>query len=692
MVTTKPETEKESGGGERMKASTSTLPRVEDNHHQQPQQQLQQPQSQQHDLLTGRLNLEVVLPEKSTSFLLDVSRQTALIDILVNIANEAKLKSSELIIEPMPMPNGWQYKPTLPIGLLGTDRVKVLRKPTKAKQATSGGVASSVSTSSGGATSVAGELPFVPTIRLVINLPQRQKMVLRVDPTAPFKEIKPEIFDQRSLEPSQHIIVLPFVRGAALEILNDDRSLNDYGGVREVTLVTLREYQELSKLVTATDDGDGGGGELQQQQQQQQKNRARNSLAGQNVDLSQSVPNLSRIVSTKRATLPPLPANRHCDNQSVSSRGSRSFKKKPAPPPPIAASMASISRLDPIEDISEPSVDDQNKEIEQPKDAVVVPAASTTTTIVAKQPKIVLSRQSSGSDSSGYHEMLSSGGMSTNPSSPAPPPLAHSPHPASNGKDGATLVNSERAISQSLSKIDEIVGGTRLLKKRKAPLPPPPSSSSATTSPPTSEPINELPVESENHDEQLQSVAITSSASVSPEPMSPPTSPEPTSMSTSSEPTTSCSMVSSTDVAEVVTDSLPSSPIPTVEELSSPLHAESVHPPPQQQPDEADKSRKDTTPPPQEKEAEIPVEVPLIQNNQVTSTNFEGDNQTKESEAVVVEQHSEVQVDDEQQQQQEPDVSVSVSSSSSAPCDDQQTGGKCFVFSMILPRVHLKIS
>lgn len=652
--------EKESlEGGEQNRASTSTSPSTEDNYQQQ--------QSQQNDLLTGRLKLEVVLPEKSTSFLLDVNRQTALLDILVNIANEAKLKSSELTIEPMPMLNGWQYKPTLPIGLLGTDRVKVLRKTlSKAKKSTKSiGGASSVSTSSGGGSaSVTSELPFVPTVRLVINLPQRQKMVLRVDPNIPFKEIKPNIFDQRSLEPSEHIIVLPFTRGAALEILNDDRSLNDLGEIREVTVVTLREYQEFSRLSVGSGDDE----------------QRRRRSTGEQVDISQSVPNLSRITSSKRATLPPLPTGRVYDNQSVSSRSSRSFKKKPAPPPPIVS--ASVSRLDTIEDTNEPIVEDRKEN--KPTEVNVVIAS--TAAVITKQPKIALSRQSSGSDSSGYHETLSSGGMSTNPSSPAPPvSQSSSPHPANNnnGRVAGTLVNNTRVISQSLSKIDEIVGdvSTRLPKKKKAPLPPPRSSTpkSATPASPTFEFDSSATCSHEPvNDHHKQSMTITSSASTSPEPpTSAPTSPEPLSMSTSSEPTTSCSIICTNDISateKALTESLASSPNKAVKEFF-PLDNESVHQASQEI--ETQKELSSLS----ENEAEIVNENIIdIQNKDVINTNLEDDDKTKEK--IFVEQQQETRVIEEQQeaqinkqeQPQQPEMFISSASPQPSPGDDYQTG------------------
>lgn len=275
-------------------------------------------------------------------------------------------------------------------------------------------------------TSVPGELPFKPTIRLQINLPHNQLMVLRILPDTILSEIKQTICNEKSFDAGKYLLVKPFKSGQTPLVLDLDKPLSFYH-INEVTVLSNKNYQELSKQFSTSNCN-----QFTSSMYDEDSNR----LGGQ-VDLSQSTPNIANGMFKRSVSL----AESQCDKDDTSSiRTARSYKRKPAPPPPLK-SAKSMQNLAPIRDEEEERPSSEVYSSYEHHDSSSLSEHSTTTEASKVPPERVvttqpsknlhhrLSRQNSGSDSSGYHEMLSHTETDTPANSPAPP-VSLSPNPS----------------------------------------------------------------------------------------------------------------------------------------------------------------------------------------------------------------------------------------------------------------------
>ncbi len=356
-----------------------------------------------------------------------------------------------------------------------------------------------------------GELPFKPTIRLQINLPHNQLMVLRLMPDTILSEIKQMICTEKSFDPGKYLLVKPFKSGQTPQLLELDKSLNFYH-INEVTVLSNKAYQELSKQFSASNCN-----QFTSSMYDEDSNR----LGGQ-VDLSQSTPNIA--AGMYKRSLSETHSRDKQDGDNCSIRTARSYKRKPAPPPPLLKAAKSMQNLAPIRDEEEErpssevfssfehhndssSLSEHSTTTEAPK----VPPESVVTTQPSKQHHQQqlhhhhhhrLSRQNSGSDSSGYHEMLShtETDNSTPTNSPAPPLspnpsespstslVSNKPPPVPSQRTSLSTKpsaehNGKGAAPDSPGSATSAAASSS--KKRRAPAPPPPVTSATATAPPS---------------------------------------------------------------------------------------------------------------------------------------------------------------------------------------------------------------
>lgn len=359
-----------------------------------------------------------------------------------------------------------------------------------------------------------GELPFKPTIRLQINLPHNQLMVLRLMPDTILSEIKQMICTEKSFDPGKYLLVKPFKSGQTPQLLELDKSLNFYH-INEVTVLSNKAYQELSKQFSASNCN-----QFTSSMYDEDSNR----LGGQ-VDLSQSTPNIA--AGMYKRSLSETHSRDKQDGDNCSIRTARSYKRKPAPPPPLLKAAKSMQNLAPIRDEEEErpssevfsSFEHHNdssslSEHSTTTEAAKVPPESVVTTQPSKQHHQQqqlhhhhhhrLSRQNSGSDSSGYHEMLShtETDNSTPTNSPAPPVspnpsespstslVSNKPPPVPSQRTSLSTKpsaehNGKGAAPDSPGSATSATATSS--KKRRAPAPPPPVASAATAPPSVTE-------------------------------------------------------------------------------------------------------------------------------------------------------------------------------------------------------------
>lgn len=380
---------------------------------------------------------------------------------------------------------------------------------------------------------VPGELPFKPTIRLQVNLPHNQLMVLRILPDTVLSEIKQMICKEKSYDAGKYLLVKPFKSGQTPLILDLDKPLSFYH-INEVTVLSNKVYQELSKQFSTSNCN-----QFTSSMYDEDSNR----LGGQ-VDLSQSTPNIANGLQYKRSV---SLAESQCDKDDTSSiRTARSYKRKPAPPPPLK-SAKSMQNLAPIRDEEEERPASEVYSSYEHHDSSSLSEHSTTTeaskvppeNVVTTQPSKNLhhrlSRHNSGSDSSGYHEMLSHTETDTPANSPAPP-VSLSPNPS---ESSSSLVSnkpppvpsqrtslstklpeksSKTETPKSRGSVSSVNSGS---KKRRAPPPPatvPPSvtqdSTHSSDEKSSSEPPSPQIVESKCTDEPSSSRLSMSSEEV----------------------------------------------------------------------------------------------------------------------------------------------------------------------------------
>lgn len=416
------------------------------------------------EMLEGRVNLTIQIKHLNEQIIFTVDRTMPLYDILVTISNRFHFNPSNYTIV---ADDGLKSKQMLKlkslcVGLIGTDKISIVPKPVNSLR-------KDFAQPKG--------LPFQPTVRFQINLPGKQLMVKRILLSTPFHEIKTIICDERPIDPAKYLLVKPFKPGQTPEIVDLDKS-PEYYGINEVTVLSKRNYDELCRQFTSNsryiyiDDSES------------------NKLNVQN-DWSQSTPNISVKISSETCSI-------------ASSRASRSYKKKPAPPPPnLLNGTKSVQNLSIIHDsINELNEDDQCSNITAPStpsgiySSYELKSKSANNEQISKHqtlqqnaqnlPRTRLTRQNSGSDSSGYHEMISHTPTDTPTDSNSPaPPLSPNSAPYLDGiseisKSDVKLVKKEPIAAErqckTLNEPSTFLKCSSSFKngqkKRRAPLPP----------------------------------------------------------------------------------------------------------------------------------------------------------------------------------------------------------------------------
>lgn len=431
------------------------------------------------ELLEGRMKLTINIVHRNEQLVISVERRTPLLDLLVQIATQFHFNAADYVIrvdEDAPNALVREYKASTPIGVLDVNKVSVVAKAEK--KGTIKSVSAIKSSTFSRQQSAPAELPFKPTIRLQVNLPHNQLMVLRLMPNVGISDIKQLICKEKSVDESKYLLVKPFKSGQTPMVLDLDNPL-DFYQINEVTLLSNKTFQELSKQFSSSNCN-----HFASSMYDEGSNRL-----GDQTDLSQSTPNIAkfngmykRSVSESQGDLSSL------KRADPAARTGKTFKNKPAPPPPLK-SAKSAQNLAPIRDEDEErpaSVEYSSYEhhdssfLSEHSGPTVASKLPPEGDIIRQQPsKNRLSRQNSGSDSSGYHEMLSHAETNTptDCNSPAPP-LSLSPNPS----EACSLVNQKEAPVGPPVPSQRTSLSSKTLSGSKAPAPRPPGRASSTAS------------------------------------------------------------------------------------------------------------------------------------------------------------------------------------------------------------------
>ncbi|KAI2799091.1 actin filament network formation [Blomia tropicalis] len=419
------------------------------------------------ELLEGRMKLTINIIHRSEQVVISVERRTPLLDLLVNMATQYHFNASDYMIQVDPdelQTNSCvnEYKASTMIGLLNVSKVSIVPRQERKVP--------SKKNLYNRQQSLPNELPFKPTIRLTVNLPHKQLMVIRLLPSTPLCEIKQMICTEKSFDPEQYILVKPFKSGQENPFVFDLEKSLDYYHTNEVTILPIKCHQKLVKQFTSSDISHYASSSMYDEES--------NRLGRQMVnDLSQSTPNVMKPNGGRiyRRGLSESNSNLSVNRADSTTRSVKSYKSKPAPPPPLLKSAKSVQHLPPIRDDEERSASVVYSSFEHNESSSLSGHSNITelskrtepTSIITSQPKRLLSRQNSGSDSSGYHEMLSHTDTPSDSNSPAPP-MSISPNP--NNNEHNSLVNNKPPVPSQR---------TSLYKQQKAPAPrPPPSADS----------------------------------------------------------------------------------------------------------------------------------------------------------------------------------------------------------------------
>lgn len=362
------------------------------------------------ELLEGRMDLCVILPDNTKPVFINVERRMPMMDLLVKIATQYHFNAANYTISA----GDHEFKASNPIGSLDVNQITIVPKPLKT---------SSTKNSANQQT-----IPFQATFRLQVNLPRNQLMVLRVTPNAAISAIKQIICSEKGLDPLKYQLVRTSSNDHAMpSVLEPNKALAFYG-INEITLMSNRQLSQQQMQYGATSSQiDLDSTPMPSSSSQKKSGVLSLMLSQSNVDLS---------TINKRATLP------------TSQTSSKLTKKRPAPPPPVSTANVSNSQGSNCENIE--TIIALSK-----SDPVLTKNKSQVKPVIRSGPKHV--RQNSGSDSSGYHESVLS--------SDSPeflPPLSPNVENTNDCQDAKA--SSKNQVNQR-----RVV---RVTKKRRAPLPP----------------------------------------------------------------------------------------------------------------------------------------------------------------------------------------------------------------------------
>ncbi|UJR28307.1 hypothetical protein I4U23_009552 [Adineta vaga] len=143
---------------------------------------------------TGKIQLTLILPNGVPS-VINVDANTPMMDLLVQAASLNKLNPSGYSLVVLDSnQHVIHFKANQTVGQIGSSTISLLPKETIHNHST---------------TKLKSQ-PFEITVRLQVNLPDAQKILLRVDPTLPLFEIKEQICKQKKyIHSNQYTLRLP---------------------------------------------------------------------------------------------------------------------------------------------------------------------------------------------------------------------------------------------------------------------------------------------------------------------------------------------------------------------------------------------------------------------------------------------------------------------------------------------------
>lgn len=369
------------------------------------------------ELLEGRMDLNVNLPNSGESVVFNVERRTPMLDLLVNIATQYRFNAANYTINA----GDHEFKASTPIGSLDVNQISIIPKPTKTVK------------------SGPPVVPFQTTFRLQVNLPRNQLMVLRVTPNASIAAIKQIICSEKSLDSTKYQLVRFAGNSEAPQILEQNKSLAFYT-INEVTLVSNKTLAQIEMQFGAptTSQMDLSASKTTS------TSFSPNKKVIQSLIVSQSNPDFTTI-----------------DDKTVLSHvpSVKSIKKRPAPPPPMSKSATLPNNI-----VSLQINGNKNENNITKNDESMIKTAVSESILETKSvPKNGVNhvRQNSGSDSSGYHESVLSSDSPESSSAVATLPKSNS---------------TAASVSASNMNIRQPINNKTGTKKRRAP--PPPSSQS----------------------------------------------------------------------------------------------------------------------------------------------------------------------------------------------------------------------
>ncbi|XP_054166105.1 serine-rich adhesin for platelets-like [Oppia nitens] len=321
------------------------------------------------ELLEGRMDLNVKLPNKANNVVINVERRTPMLDLLVNISTQYRFNAANYTI----CVGDREFKASTPIGSLDVNQIAITPKPIKNNSLKSN------SPSTG--------IPFQTTFRLQVNLPRNQLMVLRVTPNATIAAIKQIICSEKSLDANKYQLVRIVTNNQTPQVLDANKTLAYYT-LNEVTLISNKALSQIEVQFVA-------------------HSTSQIDLSNNSSVASLKKPINSLIISQSNPDFTTM------DEKSIVNHtptGSKPQKKRQAPLPPMSSSATLPNRLSPsamnsFKDKNETNI--QKTDLNEQKDDHL------SQTIIESKPVLkVLSngvshvRQNSGSDSSGYHESV----------------------------------------------------------------------------------------------------------------------------------------------------------------------------------------------------------------------------------------------------------------------------------------------
>ncbi|CAF0928822.1 unnamed protein product [Rotaria sp. Silwood1] len=274
---------------------------------------------------TSKIQLTLILPNGVPS-IINVDANTPMMDLLVQAASLNKLNPSSYSLVVLDSnQHVIHFKANQTVGQIGSSTISLLPKESTHSNSSSKPKAQ----------------PFEITVRLQVNLPDAQKILLRIDPILPLYEIKEQICKQKKYTNSnQYTLRLPnkldqpLLLGLSLaEYKTNELTLihnKDFEFEQQFNTNQIQTFDRLYRIRSESQPPRENFQYIQQQQQQQQNEQ-------QLINTKQ----INRSNTNRSSTLRPSHTALHAywndpnfDTQSQLSNCSSIVKKRPAPRPP----------------------------------------------------------------------------------------------------------------------------------------------------------------------------------------------------------------------------------------------------------------------------------------------------------------------------------------------------------------------